>query len=123
MDTALGGKYISITPNSTSPLNVFDAGSFAEFTCIKANSNYSSDSIYITLSQNDITKFKYIRVIGSLGDTYITYLGITTENTVVFDTYNLNAAPIFAHNTSTQTQYIHYIIHDTDASVLPNPQS
>ena len=121
MDTALRGEYISITPNSISPLNVFEAGSFAEFTCIKANSNYSSDSIYITLFQNDTTKFKYIRVIGSFGDVYITYLGITTENTVVFGTYNLNATPIFAHNTSTKNQYIHYIIHGTDTSALPNP--
>lgn len=120
MDTALGGEYISITAESTSPLNVFGNGSFAEFTCIKANSNYSSDSIYITLSQNDITKFKYIRVIGSLGDAYITYFGITTENTVAFGTYNLNATPIFVHNTSTQTQYIHYIIYRTNTSVLPN---
>ena len=121
MDTALGGKYISITPNSTSPLNVFDTGSFAEFTCIKADPNYSSDNIYITLSQSDVTKFKYIRIIGSNGDVYITYLGITTENTVVFGTYNLNASPIFVHNPSTKTQYIHYIIHRTDTSALPSP--
>ena len=118
MDTALGGEYISITAESTSPLNKFNNGSFAEFTCIKANSNYSGDSIYITLSRNDTTKFKYIRVIGSVGDAYITYLGITTENTVVFGTYDLNATPIFAHNTSTKTQYIHYIIHNTDTSTL-----
>ena len=121
MDTALAGEYISITAESTSPLDVFDTGSFAEFTCIKADPNYSSDSIYITLSRNDTTKFKYIRIIGSNGDVHITYLGITTENTVVFGAYNLNANPIFAHNPSTKTQYIHYIIHRADASALPSP--